>query len=101
MVTVPQKALRDARYFSKELADRNFQLGAYYVNRVWEQAPTDLRVEGITGELMDWYNGIRASHMVAIERLKAFTQTPVHALPELPQDVDGLETLRPLAARLP
>ena len=101
VVTTPQKALRDARYFSKELADRNFRLGAYYVNRVWEKAPTAPRGEGIAGELMDWYTDIRASHMEAIAHLQAFTQTPVNALPELPQDVDGLETLRPLAERLP
>jgi anion-transporting ArsA/GET3 family ATPase len=100
VVTTPQKALRDARYFSKELADRNFLLGAYYVNRVWERAPGEHRSEGIAGELMDWYADIRAAHMKAIADLKAFTRTPVNALPELPRDVDGLETLRPLAERL-
>jgi len=109
VVTTPQKALRDAQYFSKELTDRRFQLGAYYVNRVWEMAPAAVRgagnegtgPAGIIGELMDWYVGIRESQMDTIAQLKRSTDAPVHALPELPQDVDGLDTLRPLAERLP
>lgn len=101
IVSTPQKALRDAQYFSKELADRNFTLGAYYVNRVWENAPEAGRFEGITGELMDWYADIHASHMEAITKLRSFASVPVNVLPEMPRDVDGLETLRPLAERLP
>ncbi|MEQ1884811.1 MAG: ArsA-related P-loop ATPase [Bryobacteraceae bacterium] len=101
VVTTPQKALRDAQYFSKELQQRRFTLGAYYVNRVWETAPSSGHTEGITGDLLDWYSEIRESHMQAIVGLKAFTSSPVNVLPELAQDVGGLETLQPLAARLP
>jgi anion-transporting ArsA/GET3 family ATPase len=102
IVTTPQKAIRDARYFSNELLTRKFPLGSYYVNRVWEAAPLPATPqEGIVAELLDWYGDIRESHMQAIEQLKKFTTSPVNVLPELTQDVGGLETLRPLAERLP
>lgn len=101
VVTAPQKALRDAQYFSKELSNRRFALGAYYINRVWETSPAGTDTSGIATELMDWYGDIRESHLQAVAGLRAFTSSPIHVLPELAQDVGGLETLLPLAQRLP
>ena len=88
-------------YFSKELNSRRFALGAYYVNRVWETQPARTDTSGIATELMDWYADIRESHLQSIAGLRAVTSSPIHVLPELAQDVGGLETLLPLAQRLP
>ena len=78
VVTAPQKALRDAQYFSKELNSRRFALGAYYVNRVWETQPARTDTSGIATELMDWYADIRESHLQSIAGLRAVTSSPIH-----------------------
>ncbi len=39
VVTAPQKALRDARFFTDALNTRHFRVSRLYVNRVWEVEP--------------------------------------------------------------
>jgi anion-transporting ArsA/GET3 family ATPase len=101
VVTTPGKALRDAPYFSKQLAERKFPLMAYHVNRVWEREPKLEGFEGIARELLEWYQGVRNTHMEAITTLRATEGDKVAILPELAQDLDGLDGLREIAARLP
>src|SRR6185369_17709081 len=46
VVTTPQKALRDARFFHEALSSRKFPIGALYVNRVWGLEPVQDYPEG-------------------------------------------------------
>ena len=101
VVTTPGKALRDAPYFDKQLTDRKFSLKAYHVNRVWEREAETQGTPGIAQELLTWYQGVRSSHMEAVNSLRAKEGGKVSILPELPTDVDGLDGLRAIAARLP
>src|SRR6266852_7515778 len=50
VVTTPQKALRDARFFHDALTSRNFHIGALYVNRVWRLEPGAAPAEGLARE---------------------------------------------------
>lgn len=102
-VTTPQKALRDARYFASALEARKFPLGAFYVNRVWQQAPLEETPEGLAGQVLEWYRSVRASHLSALDQLGAEYGGRVRrivALPELERDIDGLGALEQLAAEL-
>ena len=100
VVTTPQKALRDAAYFQKELTVRGFSPSGFYVNRVWQAEPGPDKPDGLAGEVLGWYESIRSSHMAAIGDLKKQYQGKVILLPELARDVEGLEALDLLAGRL-
>jgi len=103
VVTTPQKALRDARFFTDALTARHFRVNRLYVNRVWDVPPGAEHHEGLEERLMDWYKAVRESHLTAIEELKA--QYGKHipsivSLTELERDVDGIEALEKLTGRL-
>jgi anion-transporting ArsA/GET3 family ATPase len=100
VVTTPQKAVRDAAYFQKELSARSISPGAFYVNRVWQAQPGVERPDGLAGELLEWYDSIRTSHQKAIDELKKTYQGRVTVLPELARDVEGLEALELIARKL-
>ena len=100
VVTTPQKALRDAAYFQKELSARNLSPKAFYVNRTWQADPGPEKFDGLAGELLSWYSGIRSTHLAAVEELKRVYQGRVAVLPELARDVEGLEALELMAERL-
>src|SRR6185436_4963142 len=70
VVTTPQKALRDAEHFQKELSERGYAAGGIYVNRVWQADPGTEKFDGLAGELMSWYQAIEATQMAAVEELK-------------------------------
>ena len=100
VVTTPQKALRDARYFSQSLRDRKFPVGALFVNRVWEHEPQTGAEDPLVLPLMDWYRAVRSSHLEAVEQLTAEhreTIPRIGVLPELERDVDGLDALERIA----
>jgi anion-transporting ArsA/GET3 family ATPase len=100
VVTTPQKAVRDADYFQKELSDRGYSAGAIYVNRVWQADPGPETFDGLAGDLMSWYQAIGATQLAAIEDLKRAQQGRVVVLPELARDVEGLDALERIAGRL-
>lgn len=103
VVTVPAKALRDARFFLEALKTRKFAVGTICVNRTWLHALPETAPEGLASELLDWYRGVRAAHLSAIEKLTATFRKDVREiriLRELDRDVDGVESLRGLAEQL-
>src|SRR5216683_2895787 len=71
VVTTPQKALRDARFFHEALGSRKFPIGALYVNRVWGLEPGPEFPDGLARRVMDWYKSVRASHVAAVEAVTA------------------------------
>jgi anion-transporting ArsA/GET3 family ATPase len=103
VVTTPQKAMRDARFFHEALSSRNFPVGALYVNRVWGLEPGPEYHEGLERRLMDWYSSVRASHVAAIAEVRAAYGASIPriaSLPELEQDADGLRALERIAESL-
>ncbi len=102
IVTTPQKALRDARYFVEALERRRFHVGALYINRVWDLAsPPPASSSGLRDELLGWYGSVRQAHEQAIEQVRRefHSRIPViGTLPELERDVDGLEALERIAS---
>jgi anion-transporting ArsA/GET3 family ATPase len=103
VVTTPQKALRDARFFHDALTTRKFHIGALYVNRVWRLEPGTAPAAGLAREVLDWYSAVSASHATAITELTAAYRSSIpviRSLPELTRDVDGLDALERIAASL-
>jgi anion-transporting ArsA/GET3 family ATPase len=102
VVTTPQKAMRDARFFTDAMRERNFPIGALYINRVWRPeagAPLD----GLAGGILDWYRGVREAQYAEIARVhEAFGSSVarIGELPEMERDVDGLAALERIAVNL-
>jgi anion-transporting ArsA/GET3 family ATPase len=100
VVTTPQKAIRDARFFQEALSSRKFPIGALYVNRVWGVEPGPELPDGLARRVMDWYKSVRTSHVAAVEEVTAAYQKVIPriaSIPELAQDVDGLPALEKIA----
>ena len=103
VVTTPQKALRDARFFHEALGSRKFPIGALYVNRVWGLEPGPEFPDGLARRVMDWYKSVRASHVAAVEAVTVEYSAAIPRiawLPELERDVDGLKALERIAQSL-
>jgi anion-transporting ArsA/GET3 family ATPase len=103
VVTIPDKALRDARFYVGELKKRDFATGMICVNRTWSHAMPPPVSEGFAAELLDWYGAVSASHQRSIEKLRETLGAEVkeiRILRELERDVEGLESLRRLADQL-
>jgi len=103
VVTTPQKALRDARYFTDAMASRNFPVGVLFINRAWQPEPGPQSRDGLTGRLVDWYRAVRQAQYGEIERVRREYGGKVRriaALPELDRDVDGLDALERIAGSL-
>jgi anion-transporting ArsA/GET3 family ATPase len=103
VVTSPQKALRDARFFTEALRVRNFKASSLYVNRMWDVAPGPETHDGLERRVMDWYQSVRASHLAAFEEVKSAYGAAIPrivSLPELARDVDGLDALEILREKL-
>src|SRR5205814_8582551 len=103
VVTTPQKAMRDAQFFHEALSSRNFPVGALYVNRVWGLEPCPEYQDGLERRLMEWYASVRASHVAAVEGVRAAYGASIPyiaSLPELEQDADGLHALERIAEGL-
>jgi anion-transporting ArsA/GET3 family ATPase len=103
VVTIPAKALRDARFFIEALNKRRFAIGMICVNRTWHHALPEVAPEGLAAELLDSYGSVSASHLSAIAKMRE-TFGPqvkeIRILNELERDVDGVESLRRLADQL-
>jgi len=103
VVTTPQKAMRDARYFTDAMEARNFPIGALLINRAWQPVPGPESADGLAGRLVDWYSAVREAQYGEIERVRREYGGRVRriaALPELDRDVDGLEALERIAENL-
>jgi anion-transporting ArsA/GET3 family ATPase len=103
VVTIPSKAVRDAGFFLEELKKRKFAIGMICVNRTWLHETPVSAPEGLPSELLDWYRGVSASHLSAIDKMTAMYGRDVkeiRVLHELDRDVEGVESLRSLAEQL-
>jgi anion-transporting ArsA/GET3 family ATPase len=103
VVTVPFKAMRDARFFIEELTRRAFGIGMLCVNRTWNHTQPETAPDLFAGELLDWYGGVSSSHLSAIAKLCQAVGPRVReirVLNELERDVDGLDSLGLLADQL-
>jgi anion-transporting ArsA/GET3 family ATPase len=103
VVTTPQKAMRDARYFTDAMRGRRFPIGALYINRVWQPEPGASAQEGLAGQIVGWYRGVREAQYEEIARVREVFAKDVRRIGELPEmerDVDGLAALERIAAGL-
>lgn len=102
VVTTPQKAMRDARFFTDAMRARDFPIGALYINRVWQPVPGPSPA-GLAGDILGWYAGVREAQYSEIARVReqfAAEVKQIGELPEMERDVDGLAALDRIAARL-
>ena len=103
VVTTPQKAMRDAAFFTQELSSRKFRIGAFCVNRAWLHPFPDAVPKGLAGEVLDWYQTVSEGHREEIWRLKeayADQAREVQVFSELEHDVDGVKALEALADQM-
>lgn len=103
VVTTPQKALRDAAFFTEALNARKFRIGAFCVNRAWLHPFPDSVPNGLAGEVLDWYKSVSDAHREEIWRLKeayAGQAREVQVFSELEHDVDGVKALELLADQM-
>lgn len=103
VVTTPQKALRDAAFFSEALAERKFSVGTFCVNRAWLHPFPDTLPGGLAGELLAWYKSISDSHRDSVWKLReqyGSIVRDIQVFSELERDVDGLAALERLAVQI-
>ena len=103
VVTMPQKALRDAAFFTEELTARRFKIGAFCVNRAWLHPFPDTVPRGLAGEVLEWYKSVSDSHREEIWKLKrayADQAREIQVFSELDHDVDGVKALEKLADQM-
>lgn len=100
MVSTPQKARRDARFFSEGLHEHRVRLSRIYVNRTWDCEPVAQNPDGIEQEALEWYRCVRGAQAreIAALREEFGDQAVIRTLPEL--DLEGLEGLELLAQNL-
>ena len=103
VVTTPQKALRDAAFFTEALAERKFSIGTFCVNRAWLHPFPDTLPGGLAGELLSWYKSVSDSHRASIWKLRETYGSlvrDIQVFSELERDVDGLAALERLAVQM-
>ncbi len=105
IVTTPYKARRDGEYFWSELQKRKFPVGSMIVNRMWPEAEAELQPgpSPLAGNLLAWYRSVSTAHSrIWAEIARDFSGriAALNALPELPQDIDGLAALHRIARNL-
>jgi anion-transporting ArsA/GET3 family ATPase len=103
VVTTPQKALRDAAFFTEALAERNFSIGTFCVNRAWLHPFPDALPGGLEGEVLRWYKSVSDSHRESIWQLRerfGNVVRDIQVFSELERDVDGLAALERLAVQM-
>jgi anion-transporting ArsA/GET3 family ATPase len=103
VVTTPQKAIRDAGFFSDALTERNYSIGALCVNRAWLHPMPDHIPTGLAGEVLEWYRSVSDAHREAVWQLREAYGDRVREIQvfaELEQDVDGVSALERLARQI-
>lgn len=103
VVTTPQKALRDASFFTEALAERRFSIGTFCVNRAWLHSFPDKIPGGLEGEVLRWYKSVSDSHRDAIWQLRekfGNVVRDIQVFSELERDVDGLAALEQMAVQM-
>lgn len=103
VVTTPQKARRDAAFYTEALAERKFALGVICINRAWQHAVPGELPGGLEGEVLAWYRAVSESQKAAVKDVEmrfSHRVRTLQVLPELERDVDGLPALQRLADEL-
>jgi anion-transporting ArsA/GET3 family ATPase len=103
VVTIPSKALRDARFFLDELKQRRFPSGMICVNRTWLHELPVSAPDGLPADVLDWYRSISESHVRTVEELMekfGGRVRDIRVLRELDRDVEGVESLLRLVEQL-
>jgi anion-transporting ArsA/GET3 family ATPase len=103
VVTTPQKALRDAAFFTEALAERGFAIGTFCVNRAWLHPFPDVLPDGLAGEVLSWYKSVSESHRASVWKLRETYGSlvrDIQVFSELERDVDGLAALERLAVQM-
>lgn len=103
VVTTPQKAMRDAAFFTTALRERNFPIGAICVNRAWLHAAPEPLPGGLAGDVLGWYSAVSESHRAAVWSLKEAYGgqiRDIQVFSELERDVDGIAALETLARQI-
>lgn len=103
VVTTPQKALRDAAFFTEALGARKFSVGTFCVNRAWLHPFPDRMPAGLAGEMLRWYKSVSDSHREAVWKLReqyGGVVREIQVFSELERDVDGLGALERLAVQM-
>jgi anion-transporting ArsA/GET3 family ATPase len=103
VVTTPQKALRDAAYFTEALGERNFSVGTFCVNRAWLHPFPDTLPGGLAGDVLAWYKSVSDSHRACVWKLReayGHVVRDIQVFSELERDVDGLPALEKLAVQM-
>jgi anion-transporting ArsA/GET3 family ATPase len=103
VVTTPQKALRDAAFYTEALAERNFSIGTFCVNRAWLHPFPDVLPDGLAGEVLAWYRSVSDSHRASVWKLReayGSVVRDIQVFSELDKDVDGLPALEKLAVQM-
>lgn len=103
VVTTPQKALRDAAFFTEALSERKFAIGTFCVNRAWLHPFPDRLPEGLAGEVLSWYKSVSDSHRAAVWTLRESygrVVRDIQVFSELERDVDGIAALESLAVQM-
>ncbi len=103
VVTTPQKAMRDAAFFTEALGERHFPIGAICVNRAWLHASPEPLPGGLAGDVLGWYRAVSESHRAAVWSLKEAYGNQVRDIQvfsELERDVDGIPALEILARQI-
>lgn len=103
VVSTPPKAYRDTAFYLAEMDKRGFRPGVFFVNRVWPREPAAAVPPGFAADVLDWYRDVSGSHEQAVQavtrdfghRVRRFA-----ALPEMERDIDGVEALSAIAAKL-
>jgi anion-transporting ArsA/GET3 family ATPase len=103
VVTTPQKALRDAAFFTEALAERHYSIGALCVNRAWLHPLPDKMPGGLAGEVLEWYRSVSDTHREAVWQLReAYGKLvrEIQVFAELERDIDGVAALERLAQQM-
>jgi anion-transporting ArsA/GET3 family ATPase len=103
VVTTPQKALRDAAFFTEALAERRFSIGTICVNRAWLHPFPDRLPGGLAGDVLKWYKSVSDSHRASVWELRekyGSIVRDIQVFSELERDVDGLGALERLAVQM-
>ncbi|MEZ5400209.1 MAG: ArsA-related P-loop ATPase [Bryobacteraceae bacterium] len=97
IVSTPQKAVADSSYFAAELEKRGFPTGAICINRLWTETATATPASGLEQDLMDWYGAVQASQQAAVRAVTEGHAASIVRVPELAEDVEGIESLEQIA----
>lgn len=97
LVTTPQKARRDAKFFSEALRSRGAGLSGVWINRVWTRGAATPAPGSPVSETIEWYRCMQAAQQREIDLVREEFETRVMA--ELPHEVDSIAALDRLSGR--